>query len=83
MSALNPSHDTSHAVTVVPMFAPIMTPMAWARVRRPAFTKLTTMTVVADDDWITDVIPSPVSTPLRGFEVMADSNPRSLSPAAF
>ena len=50
MSALNPSHETSQAVTVVPMFAPIMTPIAWANVKRPAFTKLTTITVVADDD---------------------------------
>lgn len=28
MSALKPSHDTSHAVTVVPMLAPMITPMA-------------------------------------------------------
>ena len=28
MSALNPNHDTIHAVIVVPMLAPIITPMA-------------------------------------------------------
>ena len=28
ISALNPSHATSHAVTVVPIFAPIMTLIA-------------------------------------------------------
>ena len=28
ISALNPSHETIHAVTVVPMFAPMMTPIA-------------------------------------------------------
>ena len=50
MSALNPSHETSHAVTVVPILAPMMTLIAWARVSRPALTKLTTMTVVALDD---------------------------------
>ena len=50
MSALNPSHETSHAVTVVPMLAPMITLIACARVSRPAFTKLTTITVVADDD---------------------------------
>ena len=83
MSALNPSHDTSHAVTVVPMLAPIITPIACAKVRRPAFTKLTTITVVAEEDWITEVIPRPVSTPLNGFDVIAESSPRSLSPAAF
>ena len=42
--------EVTQAVRVVPMFAPMMTPMALPRVRRPAFTKLTTMMVVADDD---------------------------------
>ena len=83
MSALNPSHDTSHAVTVVPMFAPIITPIACVRVRRPAFTKLTTITVVADEDWIIDVMPNPVSTPLNGLDVIAESSLRRLSPDAF
>ena len=50
MSALKPNHATIHAVTVVPMLAPIITPIACAKVRRPAFTKLTTITVVADED---------------------------------
>ena len=83
MSALKPSHDTSHAVTVVPMLAPMMTPMAWASVSRPALTKLTTITVVAEEDCITEVMPSPVSTPLRGFDVMAERKLRMRSPAAF
>ena len=83
MSALNPNHDTIQAVTVVPMLAPIMTPIACVRVRSPALTKLTTITVVAEDDWIIDVIPKPVITPLKGFDVMADKNPLNLSPAAF
>ena len=83
MSALKPSQDTIHAVTVVPMLAPIITPMACAKVSRPAFTKLTTITVVADEDWMTVVIPKPVNTPLRGLEVMAERKPLSLSPAAF
>ena len=34
-------------VTVVPMLAPMMTPMACVRVMSPASTKLTVMTVVA------------------------------------
>jgi hypothetical protein len=57
--------------------------MACTSVRRPAFTKLTTITVVADDDWIMEVIPKPVITPLKGLDVIADRNPRSLSPDAF
>lgn len=50
MSTLNPRAEINQAVTVVPILAPIMTPIDWVRVSRPAFTKLTTMTVVADDD---------------------------------
>ena len=83
ISALNPYHATSQAVTVVPIFAPMMTLIACARVRRPAFTKLTTITVVALEDWITDVIPNPVNTPLKGLDVIAERKLRNLSPAAF
>ena len=83
MSALKPNHATIHAVTVVPIFAPMITPIACVSVSNPAFTKLTTITVVADEDCITDVIPKPVKTPLNGLDVIADKNPRNLSPAAF
>lgn len=47
---LNPNIETIHAVTVVPMFAPKMTAIACFKVRISAFTKLTTITVVAPDD---------------------------------
>ncbi len=50
ISALKPSSDMIHAVTVVPILAPMITPIAWARDNRPAFTKLTIITVVALDD---------------------------------
>ena len=50
ISALKPKNATIHAVTVVPIFAPMITLMACAKVSRPAFTKLTTITVVADED---------------------------------
>ena len=83
ISALKPRNDTIHAVTVVPIFAPMITPIACASVSKPAFTKLTTITVVAEEDWITEVTPSPVKTPLKGLEVMAVNNPRNFSPAAF
>lgn len=45
-----PKNETIHAVTVVPMFAPKMIPMACVKERICAFTKLTTITVVALDD---------------------------------
>ena len=41
--------DTSHPVTVVPMLAPMITPIAWVRFMIPAFTNPTTITVVADE----------------------------------
>ena len=41
------------------------------------------MTVVALEDWIMAVIPSPVSTPLTGFEVIAARKFLNFSPAAF
>ena len=83
MSALNPNTAMIQAVIVVPMFAPIITPIAWASDSRPALTKPTTITVVALEDWITAVIPNPVSTPLKGLEVIAPSRCRSPEPAAF
>ena len=51
------------------MLAPMMTQTAWFRVIRPVFTKPTTMTVVAEEDWITAVMMAPTSTPLIRLEV--------------
>ena len=42
--------DIIHAVSVVPMLAPMMTDIACTRVSRPALTNETVMTVVAVDD---------------------------------
>ena len=56
------------AVTVVPMFAPKMMPIACDRFSSPALMKPMTMTVVALDDWMTAVTSVPASTatmPLR------------------
>ena len=46
----SPKSVIIHAVTVVPILAPMITATAPASDSKPAFTKLTTMTVVADDD---------------------------------
>ncbi len=45
-----PNKDIIHAVTVVPILAPMITPIDWAKVSKPAFTKLTTITLAADED---------------------------------
>ena len=56
--------DTIQAVTVVPILAPIMTPTACVRFMIPAFTKPTTMTVVAELLWIMAVtsVPTKIAT---------------------
>lgn len=65
----NPS-EVTHAVSVVPILAPIMTPTALPKDSKPAFTKLTTMIVVADEDWTRAVRTVPVRTRLKAFEVI-------------
>lgn len=69
---LDPLKDSAkiQAVTVVPIFAPIMTPIALARAIRPAFTKLTSINVVAVEDWTRAVTTIPVRTHLNLFEVI-------------
>ena len=42
--------ETIQAVMVVPILAPIIIPTDWLKFRIPAFTKPTTMTVVAEED---------------------------------
>ena len=71
------------AVTVVPILAPMMTPMALAKARRPALTKLTSIRVVAVDDCTRAVTTIPVSTHLIRLEVIDAMNERSFSPAIF
>ena len=73
----------TQAVTGVPMLAPMMTEMACVRVRRPALTKLTVITVVAVDDCTAAVTKAPVSSPVNLFVVMAPRILRSRSPVSF
>lgn len=75
--------DMIQAVSVVPMLAPMMTEMACARVRRPALTKLTVITVVAVDDCTAAVMNVPVRMPVKRLVVMAPSTWRSCGPAIF
>ena len=63
MSPSMPAILRSQAVTVVPILAPMMTWMDCRRVMRPEFTKPTTITVVAEELWITAVTPRPVRSP--------------------
>ena len=83
MFTLKPTAEIIQAVTVVPMLAPIITPILCTSVINPAFTKLTTITVVALDDWMRAVIRIPVSTPITRFFVIAANMLRRRSPANF
>ena len=72
------------AITVVPMFAPIITliPCCSDRVATP--TRLATMIVVALEDWTTAVMPTPDKICFRGdLEVIHFSNLLSRSPQDF
>ena len=83
ISTLKPNMEMIQAVTVVPILAPIITLIDSVRVNNPAFTKLTTITVVADEDWIRAVISTPVKTPVTRLVVIAVRILRNLSPATF
>ena len=74
---------STQPVAVVPMLAPMTMPTALASCMMPALTKPTTMTVVAEEDWITAVTSAPSSTPLTGLEVSLPSTVSSLLPATF
>ena len=78
-----PNTDIIQAVTVVPMFAPMMTEIACANVRSPAFTKLTVITVVAVDDCTAAVTKTPVSNPVKRFLVMVPIMLRRCPPLSF
>ena len=83
MLILNPMAEMTHAVTVVPMLAPMMTPIAWVRFINPALTNETIMTVVALELWIRAVTKMPVSTPITRFLVIEASTVLNRSPANF
>lgn len=74
LSPLRPDKDKIQAVMVVPMLAPMMTGTAWVSWTTPELTKATTMTVTADEDWITAVTPVPKTTALNFDEVKRVNN---------
>ena len=75
--------DIIHAVRVVPIFAPMITEMACAKVRRPALTNETVITVVAVEDWTDAVTNIPVSMPVKRLVVIAPRTCRNWGPAIF
>ena len=60
-----------------------MTPMVWPSSMTPEFTRPTSITVMADEDWMAMVMPAPSKRLLTGLEVMRLSSRSSLPPAIF
>ena len=59
-----------HAVIVVPILEPIITPIACDNFIIPELTKPTSITVTADEDCIAAVTPAPNTKLFRGLEVI-------------
>ncbi len=65
------------------MLAPIIIPIAWESFIIPELTKPTSITVVADDDWMTAVTPAPNRTAFKGFEVNFSNTRSNFPPDSF
>ena len=78
-----PVRERIHAVMVVPMLEPMITPMVWPISMTPEFTRPTSITVMAEEDWMAMVMPAPRRRLLKGLEVMRFSRRSSLPPAIF
>ena len=70
-------------VTVVPMLAPMMMPMAWESCMMPELTRPTTMTVVPELDWMSAVMTAPRATARQVDEVSFCRMLSILPPAYF
>ena len=72
-----------HAVSVVPMLAPMIMLIACANVNRPADTNETVITVVADEDCTAHVTNAPVIIPYNLLAVIFANTWRNPAPAIF
>ena len=75
------SKEAKRPVTVVPIFEPIIIAAAWLRVITLAFTNPITITVVAEELWITAVTKAPIKTPFIRFPAIFSNKFFILSPA--
>ena len=69
-------------VTVVPMLAPMMIYTDCSSLSSPALRKPTTMTVVAEEDWMAPVTTTPTRMPSNGLEVIFSSSPLRREPTS-
>ena len=78
-----PDRDRIHAVSVVPISEPKITPTVCGSSMIPELTKPMSMTVIAEDDWMAIVITAPIVRPLNGLSVALRRSFSSLPPAVF
>lgn len=68
------------AVMVVPILAPRMIPIDWPNCIRPLLISPTTITVVAEEDWIMAVTIVPTARALNRFEVARSTMATNVCP---
>ncbi len=71
------------AVRVVPMLEPMMTLTVWLSSIMPELTRPTSITVMAEEDWMAMVITAPRARPFQGLEVIERRMDSSLPPTIF
>jgi hypothetical protein len=79
----NPMVTKTHAFRVVPIFAPIIIPAASVSERSPAFTKLTIITLTAEDDCMMPVMANPETIALNRLDATEARIDRMRKPDAF
>ena len=67
----------------MPILEPMITPMVWPSSITPEFTRPTSITVMAEDDWMAMVMPAPSARLLKGLEVIFFKVRSSRPPAIF
>ena len=78
-----PDRERIQAVKVVPTLEPMMTPTVCPSSMMPEFTRPTSMTVTAEEDWMAMVMPAPSRRLLKRLSVIFFRSCSSLPPASF
>ena len=78
-----PDRDKIQAVRVVPTLEPMITPTVCPSSMIPEFTRPTSITVMAEEDWMAIVMPAPSKRLLKRLSVIFFSSCSSRPPASF
>ncbi len=78
-----PLRDRIHAVSVVPISAPMMAPTVLPSSMMPELTRPTSMTVRAEEDWMAMVMAAPSARLFQRLDVSRCRTTSSLPPATF